>query len=177
MKRTSLLLAAAIGMPLLALQPALAQSSASDLFSGFQARSEDPVEVQAEQLETFEEGEQRITILTGGVTVIRGKTKLTAKEIKLYSPLDSAEADAFTRIEATGSIRATSGDQTLTGERATVDMKSETITVDGGVVLSQGSNVLRGARLVINLANGRARVEGGTRGLFSPGAANPLRAN
>ncbi len=177
MKRTSLLLAAVVGLPLLAAQPVMAQSSANDLFTGFQAKSDDPVDVQAEELETYEEGSQRITLLSGGVTVTRGKTRLTAAQIKLFSPLDSAQADAFTRIEASGSIKATSGDQAVTGQSAVVDMKAQTITVDGGVVLSQGNNVLRGARLVINLTTGRARVEGGTRGLFSPGGANPLRSN
>lgn len=177
MKRTSLMLAAVLGLPLLAHVPAAAQSSASDLFAGFQNKSTDPVQVDAENLEVFEEGKQRITVFSGGVTVTRGDTKLTATEIKLYSPLETQSADAFTRIEAGGNIRATSGNQSVTGARAVVDMKAQTITVDGGVVLSQGSNVLKGTRLVINLATGRARVEGGTRGLFSPGSGNPLQAN
>ena len=54
-------------------------------------------------------------------------------------------------------------------------MKANTITVSGGVVLSQGANVITGSRLVVNLATGRARVEQEAgkqiRGVFSPGAA------
>jgi lipopolysaccharide export system protein LptA len=52
-------------------------------------------------------------------------------------------------------------------------MGSRTITVSGGVVLTQGSNVLTGTRLVVNLATGRARVEGSTRGVFTPGGTAP----
>ena len=151
--------------------PAFAQSSASDIFSGFQSQSDDPVEVSSETLEVYEEGKQRITMFSGGVTVKRGPTTLRAATIKLYSPLDSTTADAFTRIEAEGKIWVNSGDQTVTGSNAVVDMATKTITVSGGVVLSQGTNVLTGTRLVVNLATGRARVEGATRGVFQPGDA------
>jgi lipopolysaccharide export system protein LptA len=48
-------------------------------------------------------------------------------------------------------------------------MKLNSIVVSGGVVLSQGTNVLTGTRLVVDLATGRARIEGDTvRGVFTP---------
>lgn len=147
-----------------------AQSSAGDLFSGLQAQSSDPIEVQSENLEVYEEGQQRVTLFSGGVTVTRGNTTMKAAEIKLYSPLESENPEAFTRIEAAGKIWVNSGGQTVTGETAVVDMESNTITVGGGVVLTQGNNILTGTRLVVNLATGRARVEGSTRGVFSPQA-------
>lgn len=155
---------------------ASAQSSASDLFSGFQTQSKDPVEVNSETLEVYEQGKERVTVFSGGVTVRRGKTTLKAATITLYSALETTSADAFTRIEAAGKIWVNSGDQTVTGSNAVVDMKSKTITVSGGVVLTQGTNILTGTRLVVNLATGRARVEGATRGVFSPGEANPLQS-
>lgn len=160
---------AAIVLSLAVAVPAAAQSSASDIFSGFQAQSTDPVEVSAETLEVYEEGKERITVFSGGVTVTRGRTVLKAATIKLYSSLESTAVDAFTRIEADGKIWVNSGDQTVTGANAVVDMGSRTITVAGGVVLTQGNNVLTGTRLVVNLATGRARVEGATRGVFTPG--------
>jgi lipopolysaccharide export system protein LptA len=169
MKRGSVVVALLV----LLAAPAAAQSSATDIFSGFQARSSDPVEVSAETLEVYEEGDQRITVFSGGVTVTRGRTTLKAATITLYSSLDSTAADAFTRIEASGKVWVNSGDQTVTGASAAVDMASKTITVSGGVVLTQGSNVLTGTQLVVNLATGRARVEGSTRGVFSPGGNAP----
>lgn len=151
--------------------------SAGDLFAGFQSQSSDPVEVNSETLEVYDDGTQRITVFSGGVTVKRGDTVLKAAKITLYSPLEAVKAEAFTRIEASGKIWVSSGDQTVTGEEAVVDMASETITVSGGVVLTQGANILTGTRLVVNLATGRARVEGATRGVFSPGEANLLQNN
>lgn len=149
--------------------------AAADIFAGFQAKSTDPVQVDADVLEVFEEGKQRISQFSGGVTVKRGNTLLKAGSIKLYSNIDTKAADAFTRIEASGKIYVSSGDQTVTGSSAVVDMVSNTITVSGGVVLSQGANVITGSRLVVNLATGRARVEQEAgkqiRGVFSPGGS------
>jgi lipopolysaccharide export system protein LptA len=161
-------LAAALALPV----PAAAQSSASDMFAGFQNQSDDPIEINSENLEVYEEGDQRITVFSGGVVVTRGNTTLKAAAIKLFSPLSTTAADAFTRIEAEGDILVNSGDQTVTGKAAVVDMPARTITVSGGVVLTQGANILTGTRLVVNLATGRARVEGSTRGVFSPNSAN-----
>jgi lipopolysaccharide export system protein LptA len=145
---------------------------AADIFNGFQAKSTDPIQVDAESLETYEDGAQRVSVFTGGVTVKRGNTTMKAGEIKLYSGLQGDAQQTFTRIEATGKIRVTSANQVITGDTAVVDMPSNTITVNGNVVLSQGPNVITGAKLVVNLATGRARVEQAPgkqiRGVFSP---------
>lgn len=167
------LMALSLAAPL----PAAAQSSsANDMFAGFQNQSDDPIEVNSENLEVYEEGDQRVTVFSGNVVVTRGNTTMKAASLKLFSPISTnaaeAKADAFTRIEAEGDIWVNSGDQTVTGKTAVVDMPAQTITLSGGVVLTQGTNILTGTRLVVNLATGRARVEGSTRGVFSPGSAN-----
>lgn len=167
------LAAASLAAGVLLSVPPAAGESAADMFSAFQARSSAPVQVDAELLEIYEEGEQRVSVFSGNVVVSRGDTTLTAANIKLYSSLDSAAADAFSRIEAGGGVRVRSGPQTVTGDNAVVDMVSRTITVSGGVVLSQGSDVITGSRLVVNLDTGRARVEQAPgqqiRGVFTPG--------
>jgi len=40
-------------------------------------------------------------------------------------------------------------------------MKTKTITLTGNVVVSQGKNVVRGERVVVNTVTGDARVESG----------------
>ena len=159
------LLIAAVAMPALA-------DPAADIFSGFQSKSKDPIQVDAASLETYEEGAQRISVFSGGVTVKRGDTLMKAGTIKLFSGTTGTATGSFTRIEASGKISVSSGDQTVTGSTAVVDMTANTITVEGDVVLSQGANVITGSRLVVNLATGRARVEQEPgkqiRGVFSP---------
>ena len=167
-------LAGALGIFSIGLGGHASAQSASDLFAGFQARSKDPVQVDARSLEIYEEGTQRVSVFSGDVVVRRGKTILKAATIKLYSDLDTqpARSDAFNRIEAGGKVYVSSGEQTVTGSTAVVDMKTRTIVVAGGVVLTQGTNVITGSRLVVNLANGRARIEqeagGQIRGIFTP---------
>jgi lipopolysaccharide export system protein LptA len=70
-------------------------------------------------------------------------------------------------------------DQTATGELGTFDMKANTVTLSGGVTMTQGQNVLRGDRLIVDLTSGVSRVESGkngqgrVQGLFLPGSAGP----
>jgi lipopolysaccharide export system protein LptA len=58
-------------------------------------------------------------------------------------------------------------------------MKTNTVTLTGNVVMTQGQNVLRGDRLVVDLTSGVSRVESGkngtgrVQGLFLPGSAGP----
>lgn len=60
-----------------------------------------------------------------------------------------------------GGVVVTQNDQTVTGATGIFDMKANTVTLTGGVVLTQGQNVLRGDRLVVDLATGVSRVEAG----------------
>ena len=152
--------------------PAAAQST--DIFKGFSAKGKGgPIQVDAETLEIVEEGDQRISTFSGGVTVTRGNTTMKAAQIKLYSDKEGKDPNGFTKMEATGTVYVNSGDQTVTGSRAVVDNKSQTITLSGNVVLSQGKNVMAAERLVIDMATGHARLEQtpGKRiqGVFSPG--------
>jgi lipopolysaccharide export system protein LptA len=176
MNRLSLTVAAALAALMLAGGGAMADPTA-DIFSGFQSKSKDPIQVDAQALEVHEENGQRISVFSGGVTVTRGNTTMKAGTISLYSGTQGANASAFSRIEANGKIVVTSGDQSVTGSTAVVDMKTNTITISGGVVLSQGPNVITGSRLVVNMTTGTARVEQEPgkqiRGVFSAGGLTP----
>ncbi len=66
----------------------------------------------------------------------------------------------ITKIEAKGDVIINSGqDQTTTSEWALYDVPSQLVTVGGNVVLTQGQNVLKGDRLVIDLKTGESRFE------------------
>jgi lipopolysaccharide export system protein LptA len=83
------------------------------------------------------------------------------------------------RLEARGGVVVTQKEQTATGETGVFDMKANTVTLTGNVVMTQGQNVLRGDRLVVDLTSGVSRVESGkngqgrVQGLFQPGSAGP----
>ena len=83
----------------------------------------------------------------------------------------------ITKIEAKGDVIIESDqDQTTTSDWALYDLPSQLVTVGGNVVLTQGKNVLKGDRLVIDLKTGESRFEntgntaagGRIRALFMP---------
>jgi lipopolysaccharide export system protein LptA len=66
----------------------------------------------------------------------------------------------ITKIEAKGDVIITSDDdQTTTSDWALYDLPAQLVTVGGNVVLTQGKNVLKGDRLVIDLKTGESRFE------------------
>ena len=83
----------------------------------------------------------------------------------------------ITKIEAKGDVIINSDeDQTTTSDWALYDLPAQLVTVGGNVVLTQGKNVLKGDRLVIDLTTGESRFEntgntaagGRIRALFMP---------
>ncbi len=93
------------------------------------------------------------------------------------APAEGEGNAQITKIEAKGDVVITSDkDQTTTSEWAIYDLPSQLVTVGGNVVLTQGENVLKGDRLVIDLKTGESRFEntgnttagGRIRALFMP---------
>ena len=78
-------------------------------------------------------------------------------------------SSSIRRLEARGNVVVTQKDQVVTGETAVFDTKTNLVTMLGGVVLTQGKNVLRGDRLMVDMTTGVSRVEsdsGRVQGLF-----------
>ena len=100
------------------------------------------------------------------------------------APMQSATpgpggASSIKRLEAKGNVVVTQKDQVVTGDTAVFDTKTNLITMLGGggsgVVLTQGKNVLRGDRLLVDMTTGVSRVEsdsGRVQGLFQSSSQN-----
>jgi lipopolysaccharide export system protein LptA len=95
-------------------------------------------------------------------------TKAAAKSAPApTAPIQSATpgpggASSIKRLEAKGDVVVTQKDQVVTGETAIFDTKTNLITMFGGggpVVMTQGKNVLRGDRLLVDMTTGVSRVE------------------
>jgi lipopolysaccharide export system protein LptA len=102
-------------------------------------------------------------------------SKAAAKSAPTQSaPMQSAMpgpggSSSIRRLEAKGNVVVTQKDQVVTGETAVFETKTNLITMLGGVVLTQGKNVLRGDRLMVDMTTGVSRVEsdsGRVQGLF-----------
>jgi lipopolysaccharide export system protein LptA len=79
--------------------------------------------------------------------------------MKASEPAKPGGSQSIKRLEARGGVIVTQKDQTATGENGIFDMKSNTVTLRGNVVISQAKNVVRGDRLIVNLTTGVSVVE------------------
>jgi lipopolysaccharide export system protein LptA len=98
-------------------------------------------------------------------------------DVKPAGEAASDDGTQITKIEAKGDVVINSDkDQTTTSDWAIYDVPSQLVTVGGNVVLTQGKNVLKGDRLVIDLKTNESRFEntgnaatgGRIRALFMP---------
>jgi lipopolysaccharide export system protein LptA len=158
---------------------------------GFSQNRDQPVHIQAAKLEVRDK--QQIATFSGDVRVKQGDTNMRCRILKVYYERDKEDAKSkpksdtvkaatpgpggeqrIRRLEAIGDVVVIQKDQTATGNVGIFDMKANTVTLTGNVVMTQGQNVLRGDRLVVNLTSGVSRVESGkggggrVEGLFMP---------
>lgn len=75
------------------------------------------------------------------------------------TPAPAGSTSSIKRLEARGNVVVTQRDQTVTGETAIFDTKTNLITMLGGVVLTQCNNVVRGDRLRVDMTTGVSKVE------------------
>jgi lipopolysaccharide export system protein LptA len=142
---------------------------------GFQQNRGQPVQIEASRLEVRDK--QKVATFTGNVKVVQGDTTMRCKTLVVFyeqKPSDSpggkampaaqpgpGGASQISRLEAKGSVVVTQKDQTATGDTGLFDMKANTVTLLNNVVVSQGPNVLRGERLVVDLTTGVSKVDAG----------------
>jgi lipopolysaccharide export system protein LptA len=160
---------------------------------GFSQNRDQPVHIEAATLEVRDK--QKQATFSGDVRVKQGDTGLRCKSLVVFYEQSGAPTDAskslqaaspgpsgeqrIKRLEARGGVVVTHKDQTATGELGIFDMKSNTVTLTGNpVIMTQGQNVLRGGKLVVDLTSGVSRIEAGKSGqgvqmLVQPGASTP----
>jgi lipopolysaccharide export system protein LptA len=197
----------AFALALIAASDAGAQSAVTGVpnaMQGFSQNRDQPIQIEAATLEMRDKKKE--ATFSGNVKVIQGDTTMTSKTLVVfYESTSAATAPAATpaanskaakaapipaaapgpggsssirRLEARGNVVVTQKDQVVTGETAVFDTKSNLVTMLGGVVLTQGKNVLRGDRLMVDMTTGVSRVEsdgGRVQGLFqSSGQGGPM---
>jgi lipopolysaccharide export system protein LptA len=145
-------------------------------FSGFDTGSGDPIQIEADRLEVRDV--EKLAVYTGNVKVRQGATILEAPALRVFyagePTVEGAPGSQVSRIEAGPKVMVRSEDQTASGDNAVLDMAQDLVTMTGNVVITQGPNVVRGDRLVINLATKQGRMEGGrVQTLITPSGGQP----
>jgi lipopolysaccharide export system protein LptA len=153
---------------------------------GFSRNRNQPVKIEATALEVRDR--DQTAVFTGNVVVQQGDTELRCRELTVHyegGALATATAadkqpvspQRIRRLVASGGVIITSRDQRATGASGVYDLRANTVTLSGDVVLTQGPNVMRGERLVVDLTSGLSRLDaegkarpGRVHGLFVPGS-------
>ena len=144
--------------------------------------SDAPVDITADQLEVV--NTQCLATYRGGAEALQDTARLKADVLKIYyktrqaptGPQTSAAQAAgatgamggkcdsqLDRMEATGTVYYVTPQQRVRGDSALYQAGANTIIITGDVIAIQGQNVLRGSKLVINVATGDAQMQSGGR--------------
>lgn len=152
---------------------ALAQAPAKGIpnaVQGFSKNRDKPVQIEATTLEVRDK--DKMATFSGNVHVVQGDTTMRCKVLVVHYDGDTPGAmkaatpgaggsQQISRLEAKGGVIVTQAEQTATGDTGLFDMRSNTITLLGNVVVSQGGNVVRGERLVVDMTTGVSKVDAG----------------
>jgi lipopolysaccharide export system protein LptA len=179
------LLAAGVTVSLLAATAAPAQKAPQiqgppNALQGFAQNRDQPVKIQADGLVVRDK--DKVATFSGNVHVTQGDTEMHSKTLVVFyvdpnkpgptpattmkaaqpgAPAGSSDQQQIRRIEATGDVRVTQKDQTAVGDTGIFDMQSNTVTLNGNVVVTHGKDVVRGQRLMVDLGTGVSRIDGG----------------
>jgi lipopolysaccharide export system protein LptA len=138
---------------------------------GFSQNRDEPVKIRATTLEIREK--DNMAIFTGDVYVLQGDTEMRCNMLVVSYEKETGTRTAnaaepgpggdrqIHRIEAKGNVVVVQKDQNATGDAATFNMRENTVTLVGNVIVTRGTNVLRSQRLVVDLTSGVSKMDGG----------------
>lgn len=141
-----------------------------------------PISIEADQLEVFDK--EKRAIYTGSVVVTQGETIMKAQVMTVLYENDAVEGstDSATpsllggdqaggtvlkKVNAQGGVTIMAQDQIATGDSGIYERATDVMTLLGNVTLTKGGNVTKGEKLVYNIGTGVAFVEAGKTGRVS----------
>lgn len=137
--------------------------------------SDQPIDITADNLEIQQN--RNLAIFSGNVVAVQGRLRLRAEQLKVwYRPVSDGRSGAaagangtILRIDAINRVFVSSATETAKGDIGIYEVAEQRLTLTGAVVLTRGQNVLRGNKLVMDLATGQSRISGGrVHGRFVP---------
>ena len=162
---------------------------------GFSQNRDKPIKINAATLEVRDK--DKVATFAGDVHLVQGDTTLRSKTLVVFYDDDAASKPAakpaagaaesgaqqnqqIKRVEAKGNVIVVQKDQTATGESGVFDMRANTVTLLGNVVISQGQNVVKGDTLTVDMTTGVSHIACGktqekcrVQALIQPGAMKP----
>jgi lipopolysaccharide export system protein LptA len=157
---------------LVCLMPAVGNGQSAsgppNALQGFSQNRNQPIKIDAASLEVRDK--DKVATFHGNVHLVQGDTILRCSTLVVFYDQGTAVGAVKTtqpnsgkirRLEAKGGVTVSQKEQTATGDTGEFDMQANTVTLIGNVVISQGPNVIKGDRLVVDMTSGTSRVECG----------------
>jgi lipopolysaccharide export system protein LptA len=178
------LAAAGPAAPVAAQQVVTGQPNA---LQGFSQNRDKPVAIESTTLEVRDK--DKIATFLGNVKLVQGDTTLRCRTLVVYYDQNVAPGTVqatttaqqagsggnqqIKRILAKGNVMVSQKDQTATGDNGEFDMASNTVVMTGKVVMTQGTNVVKGDVLRVDMNTGLSRVECHSAGCTVSALFNP----
>lgn len=158
MKLPAAYLAAAAGLALALLAPV--QPHAQD--------SKGKVDIEADSMELFEDKNE--AIFRGNVRAVRRDVKLWSKTLLVKFKKSEGGKTEVTWLQTDGTgVKIVTRTQTINGDWMTMDVKANTAVVGGNVTVKQGTSVVKGSKLDVDLNTNESKFSGGrVKGSFLP---------
>ena len=141
--------------------------------------TDQPIDINADNLEIQQN--KNLAIFSGNVIAVQGRIKLRAEQLRVWyraasdgGPGKGGAGGTIIRIDAINNVFVSSPTETAQGDIGIYEVGEQRLTLTGTVVLTRGENVLRGKKLIMNMATGQSRVSGGrVHGRFVPPKRKP----
>jgi len=123
-----------------------------------------PIEVTADSLSIDQDTGR--AIFDGSVVVVQGDLRMTAGQVEVVYGTDTSE---IAQLIASGGVTFVTATEAAEAQRASYDIETGMLTLDGDVLLTQGASAISAARMVINVNDGTAAMEGRVRTVLQQG--------
>jgi lipopolysaccharide export system protein LptA len=161
---------------------------------GFSQNHDKPIKINSATLEVRDK--DKMATFSGDVHLVQGDTSMRSTTLVVFYDDDAPskpgtpsagatqagpqQNQQIKRVEAKGKVTVVQKDQVATGDIGIFDMRANTVTMQGNVVISQGQNVVKGDTLTVDMTTGVSRIACGkaqekcrVQGLFQPGSMKP----
>lgn len=132
-------------------------------------KSGGPVDIESDQLQVVDA--ERKAVFSGNVDAQQGDARLKSRTLTVFfAPSDAAQGSqsagealgaSFGEIErliADGDVLYLTPAERARGDYGVYEMRTDTITLTGNVIVTRGDNVIKGDKMTIEVASGKTTI-------------------
>ena len=155
-------------LPLLAAGIVAEAQTTTMAFGGMAIDPDAPIEMTADSLNISQP--DGTATFSGNVLVVQGELRITASDMRIeYVEGTNGERTRISRLLASGGVTVVTPAEAAEAQEAEYSIEDESVVLTGDVLLTQGSNVISGPKLTIDLAAGTGTFEGRVRTILQAG--------